>query len=91
MQRRCDHHTSVGGGAGHGVIRAGVCGVCITRTTLLPDPAHGTHGSTRWHLEVTRLRRLRTSSGKVIICFDKIMITNSFHSYPTMTNGHKGK
>lgn len=60
---RCDHDLGVSGGAGHGLVRTGVRGVCAARPALLPDPANGAHGPARWHLETARLCRLCTSTG----------------------------
>lgn len=60
---RCDHDPSIAGGAGYGLVGAGVRGVGAARPALLPDPAHGAHGPARWHMETARLGRLCTSTG----------------------------
>lgn len=62
---RRDHDPGIAGGAGHGLVGAGVRRVGAARAALLPDPAHGAHGPARRHLETARLRRLRTSTGKI--------------------------
>lgn len=64
---RCDDDTSVCGGAGHGVVGAGVCSVRAAWPALLPDPAHGAHGQTRRDLETSRLRRLCSSTGTKLL------------------------
>lgn len=61
---RCDHDPGVAGGAWHGLVGPGVRSVGAARLALFPDPAHGAHGPTRWHLETARLCRLCTSTGQ---------------------------
>lgn len=73
---RCDHNPGFPGGAGHGLVGAGVRGVGAARTALLPDPAHGAHGPARRHLEAARLRRLRPSSGKLQLQLNAFSIFN---------------
>lgn len=56
---RCDDHPGVAGGAGDGLLGAGVRRLRPARSTLLPDPAYGAHGPARRYLEAARLRGLR--------------------------------
>lgn len=46
-----------------GQLGAGLCRVCPSRPSILPNSAHGAHGPARRHLEAARLGGLCTSPG----------------------------
>lgn len=60
---RCHNNPGVAGGAGDGLVGAGVRGVGAARPALLPDPAYGAHGPPRGHLETAWIRRLCSPTG----------------------------
>lgn len=80
---RCNDNLGIIGGAGHGLIGAGVRGVGVARTALLPDPAHGAHGPPWRDLETARLRCLRASTGYIYLRALDYFMTVKCRSYMT--------